>query len=304
MPQRHTLERSVTCAGIGLHSGRVVRLALHPAAPGHGIRFRRSDVGVEIPAGLAHLSRTDHATTLTAEGVSVGTVEHLLSSLHALAIDDVLVDVDGPEVPVLDGSSAPFVMLLHEAGRRAHGGAREYLKVLHPVEVVRGGRSVRFSPADHLRITYTIGFDHPLLHHQQGSFRVDAQTFAEQIAPARTFGFMAEVELLRQHGLALGGSLENAIVIGESGVLNGHLRFEDEFVRHKVLDAIGDLALLPWPVVAHVEAVKAGHALHAAAAQALLEAEDAWTLVTRPELPTLPALRPAEGAVAAPLPAV
>lgn len=294
MPQRQTLARAVECSGIGLHTGRVVHLVLRPAASGQGIRFRRTDVGIEIPARLEALSRTDHATTLTAEGVSVGTVEHLLSALQAHGVDDVNIDVDGPEVPVLDGSAAPFVMLLHEAGLQFQGVARQYLKVLKPVEVVRGQRSVRISPADQLRVSYTIGFDHPLLTHQTGSFKISPETFAQEIAPARTFGFMAEVEYLRQNGLALGGSLENAIIIGESGVLNGHLRFEDEFVRHKVLDAVGDLALLPWPLVGHVEAVKAGHTLHAAAAKALLAAEDCWTLVTRPSLPVLPkpALQP------------
>jgi UDP-3-O-[3-hydroxymyristoyl] N-acetylglucosamine deacetylase len=287
MAYRRTLKKDVGCTGIGLHSGKPVRLALRPAPAEHGIRFRRTDVGVEIPATLAHLARLDHATTLSRDGVSVETVEHLLSALHALGVDDAIIEVDGPEVPVLDGSAAPFVILIHEAGLRPHKVQRRYLKILKPVEAVRGGKSVRLSPADHFDISYAIGFDHPLLRHQAASFRVTPETFAEQIAPARTFGFLREVEMLRRNGLALGGSLENAIVIGESGVLNNKLRFEDEFVRHKILDAIGDLMLLEYPLIGHVEAVKAGHALHAAVAQKLMATPDAWALVAHPQLPVL-----------------
>lgn len=287
MSYRRTLRREVGCTGIGLHSGKPVRLKLKPAPVGHGIRFFRSDVGIEIPAGLESLARLDHATTLAHGGVTIDTVEHLLSALHALGVDDVLVEVDGPEVPILDGSAAPFVILIHEAGLRPLAAARRYLKVLRPVEIVRGGKSVRLSPDEHFRITYSIGFDHPLLRHQTVSIRVTPEVYAESVAPARTFGFLRDVETLRRNGLALGGSLENAIVIGESGVLNSKLRFEDEFVRHKVLDAIGDLALLGHPLAGHLEAVRAGHAMHAALAQKLMETEGAWALVSHPQLPVL-----------------
>ena len=302
MGYRRTLRRDVACTGIGLHSGRPVRLHLHPAPAEHGIRFLRSDVGVEIPATLSYLGGQDHATTLTRDGVSIGTIEHLLAAFGALGVDDVLVEVDGPEVPVLDGSSAPFVILLHEAGLRPLAVPRQYVKVLEPVEVVRGAKSVRLSPSDHFQISYTIGFDHPLLRHQSLSLRVTPRTFTEGVASARTFGFLREVEMLRKSGLALGGSLENAVVIGETGVLNNKLRFEDEFVRHKILDAVGDLTLLAHPLVGHLEANKAGHALHAAVAQKLLATPSAWELVPRPAIPALevparPAaelLRPAE----------
>ena len=287
MAYRRTLQRAVGCTGIGLHSGKPVRLALKPAPAEHGIRFRRTDLGVEIPASLASLADLDHATTLSCDGVSVATVEHLLSALFALGVDDVLVEVDGPEVPVMDGSATPFVILVHEAGLRPLRTARQYLKVLRPVEVVRGAKRAQISPSDHFRVSYTISFDHPLLRHQHASFRVGADTFAEEIAPARTFGFMREVEMLRKSGLALGGSLENAVVIGETGVLNQTLRFDDEFVRHKILDAVGDLALLGHPVVGHMEAVRGGHALHAALAQKLMATPDAWTLVAHPQLPVL-----------------
>jgi UDP-3-O-[3-hydroxymyristoyl] N-acetylglucosamine deacetylase len=199
----------------------------------------------------------------------------------------VLVEVNAPEVPILDGSAAPWVILIHEAGLRPHPAPRQYLKVLRPVEVVRGGKTARLLPADHLRVSYTIGFDHPLLRHQALSVRITPETFAELVAPARTFGFLRDVELLRRSGLALGGSLDNAIVIGESGVLNNKLRFEDEFVRHKILDALGDLALLGHPLVGHLEVLRGGHALHAALAQRLQETPEAWSLVSHPQLPLL-----------------
>jgi len=287
MAYRRTLKRSVGCTGIGLHSGKPVRLELKPAPAEHGIRFRRTDVGVEIPATLGSLARFDHATTLSRDGVSVDTVEHVLSALNGLGVDDVLIEVDGPEVPVLDGSAAPFVILIHEAGLRPLAVHRLYLKVLEPVEVVRGGKSARLSPSDDLRVSYSIGFDHPLLRHQAISFKITPEAFSEEIAPARTFGFLRDVESMRRNGLALGGSLENAVVIGESGVLNNKLRFEDEFVRHKVLDAIGDLALLGHRLVGHLEATKAGHALHAAVARKLMANPQAWALATHPQLPLL-----------------
>jgi UDP-3-O-[3-hydroxymyristoyl] N-acetylglucosamine deacetylase len=302
MGYRRTLRREVACTGIGLHSGRPVRLRLRPAPAEHGIRFLRADVGVEIPATLQYLGGQDHATTLTRDGVSIGTIEHLLAALGGLGIDDVLVEIDGPEVPVLDGSAAPFVMLLHEAGLKPLAVPRLYVKVLEPVEVVRGAKSVRLLPADHFEIGYTIGFDHPLLRHQSFSLRVTPRAFTEAISSARTFGFLREVEMLRKSGLALGGSLENAVVIGETGVLNNKLRFADEFVRHKILDAVGDLALLAHPLVGRLEATKAGHALHAAVAQKLLSIPTAWELVPRSGIPGFeeapttpePRLQPAE----------
>ena len=293
MSYRRTLKRSVGCTGIGLHSGKPVRLDLKPAPAEHGIRFRRVDVGVEIPAVLENLGGLDHATRLVRDGVCVDTVEHLLSALFALGVDDAIIEVDGPEVPVLDGSAGPFVILIHEAGLKPLPVARRHLKVLRPVEVVRGGKWIRLSPADHFHVSYAIGFDHPLLRHQAVSVRVTPEAFVERIASARTFGFLRDVEALRKSGLALGGSLENAVVIGETGVLNNKLRFEDEFVRHKVLDAIGDLALLGHPVVGHLEAHKAGHALHAALALKLRQTPEAWTLVAHPALPVLDVSAPA-----------
>ena len=287
MTYRRTLLRDVTCTGIGLHSGKPVRLALRPAPPDHGIRFFRTDAGVEIPATLGNVGRQDYATTLSVKGVSVDTVEHLLAALSALGVDDAQVELDGPEVPVLDGSAAPWVMLLHEAGLRPQPVRRLFLRVLSPVEIIHGAKVARLLPSDHFEIAYTISFDHPLLRHQSACFSVTQATFEEELASARTFGFLRDVEAMRKAGLALGGSLENAIVIGETGVLNNRLRFEDEFVRHKILDAIGDLALLGHPLLARLEAHRAGHAIHTALARKLLDTPDAFDLVpagsTRPE---------------------
>jgi UDP-3-O-[3-hydroxymyristoyl] N-acetylglucosamine deacetylase len=284
---RRTLKRPVACTGIGLHSGKPVRLTLKPAPSGDGLRFFRTDVGVEIPASLAWLSRQDHATTLSKDGVSVETVEHLLAALFALGVDDCLIEVSGPEIPILDGSAAPFVILIHEAGTRPHKEPREYLKITKPVEVVRGNKLARLVPADRFEVSYTIGFDHPLLRHQACSIRITSENFVEELAPARTFGFLRDVEAMRKSGLARGGSLENAVVIGETGVLNGALRFDDECVRHKAMDAVGDLALLGHPLLGRLEAVKAGHALHAAVAQKLMATPDAFEIVSAKSLPGL-----------------
>jgi UDP-3-O-[3-hydroxymyristoyl] N-acetylglucosamine deacetylase len=287
MSYRRTLKTAVGCTGIGLHSGKAVRLRLAPAPPEHGISFLRTDLGVEIPAALEYLTRLDYATTLSRGGAAVATVEHVLAALSGMGVDDCIVEVDGPEMPIMDGSAAPFVILVHEAGLKPHPTARLYLKLLRSIEVVRGGKWVRITPADRLRVTYTIGFDHPLLRRQAASLRVTHDNFATEIAPARTFGFLREVEMLRRSGLALGGSLENAIVIGETGVLNNKLRFEDEFVRHKILDALGDLSLLGRPVLGHVEAWRAGHALHAELATKIAASPEAWRLVSHPHLPVL-----------------
>jgi UDP-3-O-[3-hydroxymyristoyl] N-acetylglucosamine deacetylase len=292
MVYRRTLRREVGCTGIGLHSGRAVRLRLLPAPAETGIRFWRADVGVEIPATLGQIGTQDHATTLGRDGVTIGTVEHLLAAFAGLGVDDARVEVDGPEVPILDGSAAPFVILIHEAGLRPLAVPRLHLRITRPVEVVRGAASVRLSPAEHLEVRYTIGFDHPLLRHQSRSVRITPQTFTDEVAPARTFGFLREVEMLRRGGLALGGSLDNAVVIGETGVLNNKLRFEDEFVRHKILDALGDLALLGHPLLGRLEATRAGHALHAAVAQRLLASPDSWELVRAPGLPAREAAAP------------
>ena len=298
MDSQRTLRRQVSCAGIGLHSGNKVTLSLKPAPANTGIRFRRTDLGdVEIQASVANLSGMHYATGLAQNQGAVDTVEHLLAALVSLGVDNALVELNYPEVPIMDGSAAPFVYLLQEAGIKPLGVSKRFLRVLQPIEMTRGDKRIALYPCDHFKVTYSISFDHPMLRHQARTMSVTESTFIEEIAPARTFGFLKEVELLRQHGLALGGSLENAIVIGETGVLNNQLRFEDEFVRHKILDAIGDLALVGYPVIGHLVAHRAGHALHTAFARKLLEERWAWELVEEPA--AVPTLVP--GAVGSPI---
>jgi UDP-3-O-[3-hydroxymyristoyl] N-acetylglucosamine deacetylase len=278
-PQR-TVRRSVSCAGIGLHSGLKVTLSLKPAPAGSGIRFRRSDLGgADIPASVANLAGRSYATGLARDDASVQTIEHLLAALCGLGIDNALVELNHYEVPIMDGSASPFVYLVQEAGIKTLPAARQYLKVTRPLSIGHGEKRIALYPADHFKVTYSISFDHPLLHKQARTLRVTEDTFVEEIAPARTFGFLKEVEWLRQHGLALGGSLDNAIVLGETGVLNNPLRFQDEFVRHKILDAVGDLALVGHPIIGHLVAHRAGHALHTALATKILQEPDAWELV-------------------------
>ena len=282
-PQR-TLRRSVSCTGIGLHSGNKVSLSLRPAPADYGIRFQRSDLGgLEIPATVTHLGGIQYQTGLTREAVSVETVEHLLAALTALGIDNAVVDLNHPEVPIMDGSAAPWVyLILNEAGVKRLQSPRRFLKVLRPISLTQGDKRIALYPSEHFKVTYSISFDHPLLRHQTRTMRITEESFVEDIAPARTFGFLKEVEMLRQRGLALGGSLDNAIVLGETGVLNNALRFDDEFVRHKILDVIGDLSLVGYPVVGHLVAHRGGHALHTAFAAKILEEADAWRLVEAP----------------------
>jgi UDP-3-O-[3-hydroxymyristoyl] N-acetylglucosamine deacetylase len=280
MKAQRTLRRSISCAGIGLHSGKEVRLSLEPAPADAGIRFRRCDLGgLEVPATVQHVGGINYATGLTLDAVKVDTVEHLLAALVSLGIDNVVVELSSPEVPIMDGSASPFIAMIEQAGVRQLGPARRYLKVLRPLSLSRGDKSIAIYPSDHFKVTYSIAFDHPLLQHQSKTIEITDTSFVEEIAPARTFTFLKEVDMLRQQGLALGGSLDNAIVIGETGVLNGALRFEDEFVRHKILDVIGDMALLGYPLVGHLVAHRGGHALHTAFAAHVLEDVDAWTLV-------------------------
>ncbi len=267
-------------------------MTLRPAAADSGIRFRRLDLdGLELPAHVSLVTGISYATVLGRDGVRVETVEHLLSALVSQGIDNAIVELNTPEVPIMDGSAAPFIYLIREeAGIKKLSAPRRFLRVTRPVSVTSGDKHIALYPADELKITYSISFDHPLLRHQTHSTTITEDSFVDEIAPARTFGFLKEVETLRQQGLALGGSLDNAVVLGETGVLNNTLRFEDEFVRHKILDVIGDLALVGHPILGHIVAHRGGHGLHTALAAKILEERDAWQLV---ELP----------AVGAPLPA-
>ena len=280
MRTQRTLRRAISCAGIGLHSGGKVTLSLKPAAAGSGIRFRRADLGgLEIPATVEHIGGSNYATGLAHDAGTVETVEHLLAALVSLGIDNAIVELNSPEVPIMDGSAAPFTYLIHEAGLKDLGVPRAYLKILRPIALSKGDKRIAIYPSDHFKVTYSIAFDHPLLRHQSRTIRLNEESFVEEIAPARTFTFLKDVEVLRRRGLALGGSLENAIVVSDTGVLNNALRFDDEFVRHKILDVIGDMALVGHPMIGHLVAHRGGHALHTAFAARVLEESDAWTLV-------------------------
>jgi UDP-3-O-[3-hydroxymyristoyl] N-acetylglucosamine deacetylase len=283
MSVQRTLRRAITCAGIGLHSGRKVTLSLKPAPAGTGIRFCRSDLGPqEVPARVEHVGGIHYATALSLDGVRVDTVEHLLSAFVGLGVDNVIVEVNSPEVPIMDGSAAPFVYLIQEAGVKPLAEPRRYLKVQRPISLTRGDKRIAVYPSDHCKVTYSISFDHPLLRHQSRTLTITEETFIDEVAPARTFGFLKEVEMLRRQGLALGGSLENAVVVGDTGVLNNALRFDDEFVRHKILDLLGDMALVGRPIIGHRVAHRGGHALHTEFAARVLESRDAWALVEAP----------------------
>jgi UDP-3-O-[3-hydroxymyristoyl] N-acetylglucosamine deacetylase len=283
MDIQRTLRRPISCVGIGLHSGNKVTLSLKPAAADFGIRFRRTDIGhLEVPATVHNLAGIQLATGLAREEVSVETVEHLLAALVSMGVDNVIVELSSPEVPIMDGSAAPFIYLIQEAGVKRLQTARKYLKIIRPISISRGDKRIALYPSDHFKVTYSVSYDHPLLRHQSRTIRVTEETFIEDIAPARTFTFLKDVEMLRQNGLALGGSLENAIVLGETGVLNNALRFEDEFVRHKILDAIGDLALVGYPVIGHLVAHRAGHALHTEFAAKILDETHSWRIIEAP----------------------
>jgi len=283
MSVQRTLRRSTTCAGIGLHSGSKVTLSLRPAPADFGIRFRRADLGgLEVPATADHVGGINYATGLSRDAVKVDTVEHLLAALVSLGVDNAIVELNSPEVPIMDGSAAPFIYLIQEAGVRALNAPRKFLKVLRPITLSHGDKRIALYPSDHFKVTYSIAYDHPLLRHQSRTLRITEASFVEEIAAARTFTFLKEVEQLRKQGLALGGSLENAIVVGDTGVLNHALRFDDEFVRHKILDVIGDMALLGHPIIGHLVAHRGGHGLHTAFAAQVLEERDAWTLVEGP----------------------
>lgn len=285
MPQA-TIARAVEAEGIGLHGGRPVRLRLEPARSGG--RVFETACGRTIPATLERVSASARATILSTAGpsrdpagaapgvapVSVGTVEHLLAVLYVEGIDHVRIHVDGPELPAFDGSAAPVVALVERAGREALDLPAEPLRLAAPIEIREGDRWLRAEPADAFAIAYEIDYAHPAIGRQRLEWSpLDVETFRREIAPARTFGFLDEVEALRAAGQALGGSLQNAIVLDETGILNGSgLRFPDEFVRHKAIDLLGDLALLGRPLLARVEVEKGGHRLHHALARAIAAA--------------------------------
>ncbi|MDQ3262344.1 MAG: UDP-3-O-acyl-N-acetylglucosamine deacetylase [Myxococcota bacterium] len=270
---QRTLREPIACDGVGLHSGLGVTLRLVPAPADHGIVFVRTDVTptVSIPALSEFVVDTSLATTLGKDGVKVGTIEHLMAALAGLGIDNVRIEINGPEVPIMDGSAAPFAYLIKTAGIRIQDEAKSFVVIKKPVSVVAGDKEASFSPCDRLRISCTIDFKHPLISDQRYDLDFSDRAFSREISRARTFGFLKDVEKLKQMGLARGGGLENAIVVDEFSILNPDgLRFPDEFVRHKILDALGDVSLFGRPVIGHMKAFKTGHALNQKLVQAVL----------------------------------
>lgn len=285
MFNRHTLASAAVCAGTGLHSGKHVRMVLKPAAPGAGIVFERSDITDRdnlIEARAANVSGLRLGTTIANEaGASVATVEHLMAALAGLGVDDLLVELDGPEIPVMDGSSAPFVELIRRAGLKASAAPRRAIRVLKAVSVEFQGRTAAFLPSLKPVIDVEISFPHPAVGRQHYAFDISPEIFAGDVAAARTFGFKRDVDAMRAAGLALGGSMDNAVVLDDSGVINEEgLRFADEFARHKALDALGDLYLAGAPILALYQAHQPGHALNNAALKALLADSSAWKMVS------------------------
>jgi UDP-3-O-[3-hydroxymyristoyl] N-acetylglucosamine deacetylase len=273
-----TIRQPVSVSGIGLHSGKTVHLRIAPAPPNFGIVFHVVGHPEPIPAAPESVVDSHYATTVGRNGTRIQTVEHLLAAASGLGIDNLDITVDGTEIPATDGSAKPFVALLTAAGRTSQSAPRRRIVIPHPIHVGSGGRWIQIVPSDAFRISYTLDHEHPAIGTSALTCVPSEQRFVEDFAPARTYGFLKDLGRLRRNGLARGGSLENAVVLGERGVLNG-LRYRDEFVRHKVLDLIGDLALLGRPVVGHVIARNAGHDLNF---QLVLEIQRALGLERRP----------------------
>ena len=285
MIKQRTLKTPVRATGVGLHSGAKVEMTLRPAAPNSGIVFRRMDLDppAELKADPYLVTDTRLCSMLESGAAKVSTVEHLMSALAGLGIDNLIVDLTGPEIPIMDGSSAPFVYLLQSAGIIEQDAAKQYVRILKPIEVRDGDKWARFVPHNGFKVEFTIDFKHPVFEKSGKTVSIDFadNAYTKEVSRARTFGFMHEVEALRNNGLALGGSLDNAIVMDEFRVLNQDgLRYDDEFVKHKVLDAIGDLYLLGRPIIGAFEAYKSGHALNNALLRELLQHQESWESVS------------------------
>lgn len=285
MIRQRTLRSPVRASGIGLHGGQKVYMSLLPAGPDTGIVFRRIDLSPprEVPARADAIGETTLSSNLIVDGTKVATVEHLMSSLAGLGIDNVIVELSSPEVPIMDGSAGPFVFLIQSAGILEQDAPKRFLKLKHPVQVEDGDKWARLEPYDGFRLTFNIEFDHPLISAtgQTASVEFSTANYVREVSRARTFGFMKEFEFLRSRRLALGASLENAVAVDEFRVLNHDgLRYDDEFVRHKILDAVGDLYLIGHPLLGAYTAFKSGHALNNKLARALLADTAAWELVT------------------------
>ena len=280
---QRTLRREVGCTGIGLHTGERVEIKVRPAPPDTGICFVRTDLpgSPMIKASFENVVDTTLATTIGRNGCRVATIEHLMAAFFGLGVDNAVVEIDGPEVPIMDGSAAPFVFLLRSAGIKPQNKAKKFLVIKRPFHIEDGDRSVSISPSKELRIIYTINFNHPLLRDQTFDTTFSIKEFTKEISRARTFGFLKDVQALKKAGLAKGGSLDNAIVVDDFKILNEDgLRYEDEFVRHKILDFIGDLSILGAPVIGHFEVKRSGHFLNQEMLRKLMKSRDHWELVS------------------------
>lgn len=284
MKQEQTIRASVECKGIGLHSGAPVQLRILPAPSGTGIVFRRIDLdNFEIEATGRNIARVSHATSLMKKGVLISTTEHLLSAFIGTGIDNAIVELDNLELPILDGSARPFVDMIQRAGIRKQRRLRSYMRIRREIELREGDKFIAVYPADTYSVSYTIDFPHRLIGRE--TFRVDLTdgNFLREIAPARTFGFLHQADAMRQQGLIRGASTENAIVLTPEGLMNPPLRYADEFVRHKVLDLIGDLALVGKQILGNIVADRAGHAMHTALVSRLLRDKSLWEETTLEE---------------------
>ncbi len=285
MASQRTLKNSIRATGIGLHSGRKVLMMLRPAPPNAGIVFRRVDLDppVDVPARATHVTETTLGTTLAVGEVGISTVEHLLSAFAGLGVDNAFVELTAAEVPIMDGSAGPFVFLIQSAGIELQSAPKRFVRVRRPVEVKEGDKWARFDPHDGFRVNLEIEFDHPVFHRhaQRATMDFSTTTFLREVSRARTFGFMRDLEYLRGRNLALGGTLDNAIVLDDYRILNEDgLRYEDEFVRHKILDAIGDLYLLGHSLIGEFTGFKSGHGLNNRLLRAMLADAAAWEEVT------------------------
>ncbi|MFZ2290186.1 MAG: UDP-3-O-acyl-N-acetylglucosamine deacetylase [Halopseudomonas yangmingensis] len=300
MIRQRTLKNVIRATGVGLHSGEKVYLTLKPAPVDSGIVFRRVDLepAVDIPAKAENVGETTMSTTLVKDGAKVDTVEHLLSAMAGLGIDNAVIELSAPEVPIMDGSAGPFVFLIQSAGIEEQEAPKQFIRIKREVTVEEDGKRATFVPFNGFKVSFAIDFDHPVFRNRSQFASVDfsSTSFVKEVSRARTFGFMRDIEQLRSHNLALGGSVDNAIVVDEYRVLNEDgLRYEDEFVRHKILDAIGDLYLLGKSLIGEFRGEKSGHALNNKLLRALLAQQDAWELVTFDDAVTAPIsfMRPA-----------
>ena len=293
---QRTVVKRVSCTGVGLHSGKPATLTLAPAAPDAGVSFVRMDLGVEIPARNEFVCDTTLSTNLALGAARVHTVEHVLAALHGMGVDNCRVEVDGPEIPILDGSAAPFVALVQEAGVQVQRVGKRWLVIDQPVEIRDGDKLVRLEPADAFSVEFTADFNHPLITNQAFKAVLSDRVFERELARARTFCFLRDIERMQAAGLAKGGSLENAIVVDEFSILNPEgLRFADEFARHKALDAVGDLALFGLPVVGAFVADRSGHALNQALIRKVLADPTSHRVVRVSVEADAAAARPAAG---------